>query len=167
LDSKNIEKPALKEAEIVNYVLGRFENLKNEITKNKLVIFHTNNKFLLMVHSQEKLLMLGNIVANHQKKSLNELITDYEINLRHALSSPPTIKQHINVLMHIFGHVSNDLDQKQKRTFLNLVDQFRSEEISLGTILWEIEPLVYQYSKTYLIGQTYFLLYAEKRPWSI
>lgn len=163
LDSKKIENTVLNENEISNYVLHMFENLKKEITKNNLVIFHTNNKFLLMSHSQEKLRVLGNIVANHQKKSLDKLIIDYETNLRQALCITPTIKRHINVIMHIFGHFSKDFDHLQKRSFLDSLEQFRNEKISLGTILWEIEPLVYQYNKTYLIGQTYFLLYAEKR----
>ena len=167
MDPKNIENVVLKEEDIVNYVLEKFENLKKEITKNKLIIFHTNNKFLLMSHSQEKLRVLGKIVGNHQKKSLDELIRDYEINLVQALSIPPTIKRHTNVLIHIFGHFSNDFDQEQKRAFLSLLEQFRREVISLGAVLWEIDPLVYQYNKTYLLGQTYFLLYAEKHLWKI
>ena len=120
-----------------------------------------------MSHSQEKLRVLGKIVGNHQKKSLDELIRDYEINLVQALSIPPTIKCHTNVLIHIFGHFSNDFDQEQKRAFLNLLEQFRREAISLGAVLWEIDPLVYQHNKTYLLGQTYFLLYAEKHLWNI
>jgi uncharacterized protein YbgA (DUF1722 family) len=163
MDSKKLENSVLKEDEISNYVLYLFENLKKEITKNNLVIFHTNNKFLLMAHSQEKLSVLGNIVANHQKKSLNESIIDYETNLKKALCITPTIKQHINVIMHIFGYFSKDFDHLQKYSFLNSLEQFRNEKISLGALLWEIEPLVYQYNKTYLIGQTYFSLYAEKR----
>jgi uncharacterized protein YbgA (DUF1722 family) len=153
----------LSEPEIVEFVLSRFESLKKEITKNKLVIFHTNNKFLLMSHSQEKLKILGNIVANHQKKSLDEVVIDYENNLIQALSITPTIKRHFNVLLHIYGHFSKNFNQVQDKTFLNLLEQFRNGEATLGAVLWEIDPLVYFYNKTYLLSQTYFLLYAEKR----
>lgn len=153
------------EEDIVNYVLDRFEKLKNEFSFNKLVIFHTNNKFLLMSHDQERLRILGNIIANHKKNTIDQIIKNYEVELRQILSTPVTTKRHVNVLMHIFGHFSKNFDSIQKRIFLNLLEQFRNEKISLGAILWEIDPLIHQYNKTYLISQTYFSLYAEKRPW--
>jgi uncharacterized protein YbgA (DUF1722 family) len=167
MDSEKLEYSVLKEVDIVNYVLDKFENVKNDTSKKKLVIFHTNNKFLLMAHSQEKLKVLGNIVANHKNKSLDDLIKDYEVNLVQSLSNPPTTKRHINVLSHIFGHFSKDFDSVQEKTFLNLIEQFRNGEVSLGSVLWKVDPLVYQYNKTYLFSQTYFLLYAEKRLWMV
>jgi uncharacterized protein YbgA (DUF1722 family) len=163
LDLRNIKYPVLTEENIVEYVLDRFENLKMKPSKNDLVIFHTNNKFLLMSHNQDKLRLLGNIVANHQKKLLTQVMKEYEVNLKQALSIPPTTKQHINTLMHIFDHFSKDFNQLQKELFLKFLEQFREGKITLGAILWEIESLVHQYNKIYLAGQTYFLLYAEKR----
>ena len=164
MNLKNSENFILSEENIFDYVINRFENLKKEPTTNKLVQFHTSNKFLLMSHNQDKLRLLGNIVANHKNLPLSECIVDYEVHLREILSIEPTTKLHINTLMHVFGHFSKDFDQLQKELFLNLIEQFREGKITLGVILWEIEPLVYQYNKTYLASQTYFLLYAEKRP---
>lgn len=69
MNSRNIENIVLREDDIVKYALYRFENFKKEL-KNNLVIFHTNNKFLLMSHNQEKLQALENIVANHQKNPI-------------------------------------------------------------------------------------------------
>jgi uncharacterized protein YbgA (DUF1722 family) len=69
LNSRNIENTTLSEDDIVKYVLYRFENLKQELTKNNFVLVHTNNKFLSMSHNQEKLQVLGNIVTT-TKKSL-------------------------------------------------------------------------------------------------
>ena len=153
----------LSEEDIIKYILNRCEKLKIEPSKNKLILFHTHNKFLLMAHDQDRLQFLGNIVANHKKMPLSECIKDYEIHLKEALSIPPTTKRHINTLMHIFGHFSKDFDQSQKESFLDLLEQFREGKITLGATLWEIEPLVYLHNKTYLASQTYFLVYAEKR----
>lgn len=135
LNSINIENAVWRGDYIVKYVLCRFENLKKELTRYNLILFHTNNKFLVMSHNQEKLQVLGNIVVNHQKKSSDELIKYYEVSLWQALSTTPTIKQHINVIIHIYGYFSNDFDHIQKRTFLNLLEQFRKEKTSLGDIL--------------------------------
>jgi uncharacterized protein YbgA (DUF1722 family) len=166
-DIVNLEKiphSILTEDAIVSYTHHTFKNLKKDATKNKLVLFHTHNKFLLMCHNQDKLRILGNIVANHKKNSLSEILEEYEIHLRDTLTDPPTTTRHINTLMHVFGHFSKDINKIQKELFLNLLDQLRDGSMTLGTVLWEIEPLIYQYNKTYLTGQTYFSLYAEKRP---
>jgi uncharacterized protein YbgA (DUF1722 family) len=162
LNSEKIQNIVLSEESIVEYTLDRFENLKKMPSKNKLVLFHTHNKFLLMVHDQDRLRLLGNIVANHRKYSLVDCIREYEIHLKHTLSNPPTIKRHVNILMHIFGYFSRDFDQLQKDTLLNFVKLLIDGKMDLGSILWEIESLVHQYSKTYLASQTYFLLYAKK-----
>lgn len=91
------------------------------------------------------------------------MVKDYENNLVQSLSITPTIKRHFNVLLHIYGHFSKDFDQVREKTFLNFLEQFRNGETTLGVVLWEIYHLVYYYNKTYLLSQTYFLLYAEKR----
>jgi uncharacterized protein YbgA (DUF1722 family) len=155
----------LTEDIIVEYVLDRFENFKKDPTKNKLVTFHTNNKFLLMCHNQEKLRILGNIVANHQKKSFLEIIDEYEKHLKDALSNLPTTKRHINTLMHVLNHFSKEVSPQQKESFLNFLEQFRRGKITIGVTLLKIEPLIHEYNNTYLLGQTYFSLYTEKRPW--
>lgn len=157
----------LAETQIVEYILNKFDLLKKEPTASKLVAFHTSNKFLLMAHNQEKLHTLGNIVANHKKIPFSEVMKNYEVILKEVMDRPPTVKRHINTLMHIFSYFSTNFDEIQKKTFLNLLDQYRESVVSLGEVLWMIEPLVYQYNKTYLIGQTYFLLYAQKRGWAL
>ena len=131
LNLKNSENFILSDEDITDYVLNRFENLKKEPTINKLVQFHTSNKFLLMSHNQDKLRLLGNIVANH-KITTSDCITDYEIHLRETLSSTPTIKRHINTLLYVFGHFSRDFGQSQKELFLNFIEEFREGKITLG-----------------------------------
>jgi len=155
----------LTEDIIVEYVLDRFVNFKKDSTKNKLVTFHTNNKFLLMCHSQEKLRTLGNIVANHQIKSFSEIINEYERYLKDALASPPTTERHINTLIHVLSHFSKEVSPQQKELFLNFLEQFKDGKITIGVTLLKIEPLIHEYNNTYLLGQTYFSLYTEKRPW--
>ena len=167
MNLKNSGSICISEDDIIQYTLDMFEKLIKAPSKNKLVQFHTSNKFLLMAHDQDKLRLLGNIVANHQNISLLECMKHYEKYLKDTLSKTPTTKRHINTLMHVFGHFSKDFDKLQKELFLNFLEQFREEKITLGEILWEIEPMIYQYNKTYLASQTYFLLYAEKRPFRI
>jgi len=153
--------PEIAQTDIKQYVLGRFEEIKQDSSMDDIIKFHSHNKYLLMAHNQEKLKILGNIVANHQKKNLHDLILDYESHLKVTLEKTPTVKTHINVLMHIFGFFGKYFNQIQKKRFLDLVKEYRENKITLGRILCLIEPITYQINTTYLVSQTYFLLYSE------
>jgi len=125
------------------------------------------NKYLIMAHDQEQLQVLGRIVASNKKIKLSEIITDYENNLKLALQSKPTIKTHSNVLMHIFGFFSKEFSDLEKAKFFELLMNYKNEEITIGSILAEIHPIVYRFNKTYLASQTYFLLYSNPQQGNI
>lgn len=150
----------LSEKDVARYVKERFEDLKEDPKMSDLVNFHTNNKYLLMAHNQEKLKELGNIVANHPSNKIKEVLENYERYLEEALNSQPTIKTHTNVLMHIFGYFGKCFNQNEKKQLLELIKQFRKNQASLGSVLSEIEPITYQFNNMYLLSQTYFLLYS-------
>lgn len=152
--------PEITQKDIAGYVLDRFDELEQSPSIDEIVKFHSHNKYLLMAHDQERLKILGNIVANHNKSKLSNVLSEYEENLKTALQKTPTTKTHINVLMHIFGFFKNYFNQNQKRTFLVQVSKFRENKITLGQILAKIEPMTYQINAMYLVNQTYFLLYA-------
>ena len=155
-----IKKGPLSEKDIVQYVKERFEDLKKDSKMSDLVNFHTNNKYLLMAHNQEKLKELGNIVANHNNNKTKEVLENYEDCLEEALKSQPTIKTHTNVLMHIFGYFGKYFNQNEKTRLLELINQFKKNQASLENVLSEIEPITYQFNNMYLVSQTYFLLYS-------
>ena len=153
--------PIITENDITEYVLERFQDVKLNPSMNEIIRFHSNNKYLFMAHNQEKLKILGNIVANHNKKDSKELIDIYESILINILNDSPTVKTHINVLMHIFGFFKTYFNHEQKDKFLNLIEEFRENKITLGKILRQIEPSTYQINSFYLVSQSYFLLYSE------
>lgn len=155
--------PRLSEQDIKEYILERFEDVKQGRIKN-LVSFQTMNKYMIMAHNQEQLKILGNIVANYKKISLPDTISEYEKHLKIALEKPPTIKSHSNVIMHIFGYFSKNFNQPEKEQFFKLLNKFKKKEISIGKILSEINPIIYRFNNTYLASQTYFLLYSDPQP---
>ena len=52
-------------------MLAAFRKVKSEGHMRDLVAFHTENKYLLMAHSQAELRKLGAIVANKERKILS------------------------------------------------------------------------------------------------
>ena len=157
----------LTEKDIKEFVNERFLEVKNNEKIKELVSFQAMNKYLIMAHDQEQLQVLGRIVASNKKIKLSEIITDYENNLKLALQSKPTIKTHSNVLMHIFGFFSKEFSDLEKAKFFELLMNYKNEEITIGSILAEIHPIVYRFNKTYLASQTYFLLYSNPQQGNI
>jgi len=158
LDKKN---QRVSEEEIIQYLIERFNDVKTTGKIKNLISFHSANKFMIMAHDQEALKKLGNIVASFKKIPLEEILTIYEIYLRKSLEKQPTRKKHTNVILHIFGFFSINFNQYEKKIFLDLLEKYKTEFISLGEILLEIHPIIFKFNKTYLATQTYFLLYAD------
>jgi len=154
----------VSEKDAIKFVLDRFSVVKNSKKIRDLVGFQAMNKYMLMAHNQEELKLLGNLVASHKKIPLNDILDKYEEHLKIALKKEPTIKTHLNVMMHIFGYFSKYFSQSEKDLFYELLCQFKEEQITVGKMLSEIGPLIYRFNNTYLARQTYFLLYADTRP---
>ena len=160
----NADQIQVTEKATVKFVLDRFSQVKKAKRIRELVEFQAMNKYMLMVHNQEELKILGNLVASHKKIPLSDILDKYEEHLKIALRKEPTIKTHLNVMMHIFGYFSNHFSQSEKDLFNELLRQFKGGQITTGKMLSEIGPLIYRFNNTYLARQTYFLLYADTRP---
>ena len=154
----------ISEYDIKQYVLERFEEVKNSKKIRKLVEFQEMNKYMIMSHDQEALKNMGNLVASYKKIPLTVIVKDYEKHLRKALGEKPTTKTHVNVIMHIFGYFSKEFNRIEKDRFCKLLNDYREGKITVGKILSEINPLVFKFNNTYLASQTYFLLYSDILP---
>jgi len=151
----------LTQKEIKEFVLDKFQNVKKSNKVKELVEFQAMNKFLIMAHNQEELKVLGRIVASNKKVKFSEMLEEYEKNLGLCLQFKPTIKTHSNVIMHIFGFFSKEFSHLERDKFFDLLKNYKNETITIGDILAEIHPIVFRFNKTYLAGQTYFLLYSN------
>ena len=157
----------ISEENIVEYIMERFEDVKKSKRIRDLVSFQAMNKYMIMAHSQSELKIMGNIVASNKKVQFSEILSEYENHLKKSLKNKPTIKKNSNVILHIFGYFSNNFNQQEKEKFFELLTQYKNEEIFIGEILAEINPIIYRFDNTYLASQTYFLLYSNPEPGNI
>jgi len=160
----HIKNHRVLESEIKEYVLQRFQDVKESNKIKNLVSFHTANKYMIMAHDQKELKELGGIVAGYKKIPFLEILDNYESHLRCAMQKDPTIKTHTNVIMHIVGYFLKYFNQNEKYLFFDQLKQFRDKKITISKILLEISPIAYRFDSTYLAKQTYFLLYADINP---
>ena len=133
-----------------------FRKVKEENTMNGLVQFHGKNKYLFMAYSQNQLKILGGIVANHKKRSLDEIFESYEKSLNKLLLKKPSGGQYINVMLHIFGYCSKALSEKEKAYFLDSLENYRNQHIPQSTVMAILWAWVIRFNEEYLIQQTVF-----------
>jgi uncharacterized protein YbgA (DUF1722 family) len=152
---------SLSDEERNYFILDRFHEVKESKNFKNLVEFHTINKYLLMAHSTENLNLLGNFVANQSGLHLEDVMNGYEKTLKETLNFLPSTKSHCNTIYHIFGHFSKNLTSIKKLQFLGMVEQFKQNRTTLDSILHLLKNMTIQYDKTYLIRQTYFLLFTN------
>lgn len=144
--------------EIHGFVLERLDEVTDA---GGLVRFHSVNKYLIMAHSPLHLNALGNIVANHVRRSTADMLDAYGTELRAALTRKPTVQSHHNALQHIFGHFSGNMSKSEKRALLGTLDRFAEGNMPVGYALQILKECTAKYEKLYLSRQTYFLFFAD------
>ena len=130
---------------------------------NKLVRFHTTNKYLLMAFNQLELNKLGNIIANREKLPVNTVIENYEVRLKTALNKPPTRSRHANVLRRMYGHFYKKLPKYKQQIIEQQISDYQNGKIRLSDTLQNLTILASDIDSMYLAKQSYFLLFSDKK----
>jgi uncharacterized protein YbgA (DUF1722 family)/uncharacterized protein YbbK (DUF523 family) len=120
-----------------------------------LVAFQTAHKLLLMAHSPRAYQSLGRLVANAKSKPRAELRERYEAEFMAALRETATTKRHTNVLQHMAGYFSKQLDPSARQELQSVIEDYRSGLIPLVVPLTFVRHYVREYDVAYLRGQVY------------
>ncbi|WP_404318435.1 YbgA family protein [Malaciobacter canalis] len=145
------------------FAYSEVEELSNNITKfNELVEFHTSYKYLL--HSKNEVLYreLGNIVANHEKKSLKDIMDEYKQLFKQTIATKSKISKTVNVLEHMVGFFKKDLTSKEKIELKDLIAQYKEKIIPLITVIALIKMFSVKYEKEFLLKQKFLHPYPDK-----
>lgn len=154
------QKP-LKFPDIRNYVIERFEDVKIKPSMNKLVKFHTFNKYLFMACDQVELNKLGNIVSNQEKSSIKNVLIHYEKHLEIILSKTPTRSRHANVLRRMYGHFNKKISKSNQKVIESLIIEYQKKSISLSDVLHILRNMTLEFDNWYIVKQSYFLLFLD------
>ncbi len=143
------------------FAYSRFRDTRKTKSMGALVQFQAENKLLLMAYNQKELKILGQIVANKDKRPVDDVYGLYEEHFNAALSTPARYTSNINVLMHAMGHFSKDLSPQEKRYFLASLERYREGKIPLSATLSILRSWIIRFEDTYLNQQTFFEPYPE------
>lgn len=144
------------------FTFSRFRKIKKLNSFKDLITFHTENKFLLISYNQKELKELGNILANQNQKSKNEVFLEYENHLFQAFQKNSRCNSNINVLQHMMGYVSSEISSEEKKFYLDLLDKFRNGQIPLSAPVNLLRSWAIRYNQKYLLSQTYFQPYPDE-----
>ena len=137
------------------FVYRRWRDTVRANTVHSLVIFHTEHKLLLRSHSEKHYRELGRIVAKAGKLATGDLFTSYQENLMAAMKLKPTVKKHVNVLMHMMGYFKKMLSGDEKQELLEVIERFRNNYVPLIVPITLMNHYVRKYQEPYLQQQHY------------
>ncbi len=138
------------------FTLAEFRSVKEKNNTKDLIQFHSENKYLLMVYSQSELKNLGKIVANHEDKEIEEILSDYEEHLHKALCCEADTGRNVNMLLHLFGYFSKDVSKEEKAFFLENLDDYSNNRIPFSVPLSLLRSWIIRFENNYLKEQTIF-----------
>ncbi len=124
--------PGLRENFLTRvFVHSRWRMLRAAgITPSALLEFHTRHKYLIMAHSQKTYRLLGKWLAD-LKGDLDDLASRYFAELMAALSKPARRPNHVNVLQHLAGYLSHQLDCRDRQDLAKVIEAYRRGEVPL------------------------------------
>lgn len=120
-----------------------------------LVAWHTAHKLTLLAHSLEHHRSLGRLVARAKGMDRDELESTYRREFMEAMTMLATRKQHTNVLQHMHGHVTDELDRDSRHELLGVIEDYRLGLVPLIVPITLLRHYARRFGVEYLEGQTY------------
>ena len=137
------------------FVYKRWRDVIKQPTPSQLVAFHTSHKLLLMAHSEKHSRQMGKLIAKAGSADIDALIQEYQELLMKAMRLKPTLKKHVNVLMHMMGYFKKQLTSDEKQELLTILDHYRKGLVPLIVPITLMNHYVRKYDEPYLQKQFY------------
>jgi uncharacterized protein YbgA (DUF1722 family)/uncharacterized protein YbbK (DUF523 family) len=155
-DEGRLTDPGLREQFIESiFVLQRWrEAVQNRQVKD-IVQFHSRHKYTLMAHSNEKLKLLGKMIADSGARDFDELVREYRSILFQLLSIKKNRKKNYNVLLHMQGYFKKILTADEKAELLMESENYYKGLSPVVVPITLLRHYTRKYNETYLADQYY------------
>ncbi|MDQ6998014.1 MAG: DUF523 and DUF1722 domain-containing protein [Mariprofundus sp.] len=144
----------LREAFLMRlFALARLRQLIAEPSVAGLTTFHASHKLLMMCFHQEMMRQCGRIASNGDGLPLAVMVERYAGVFREALNRQPGQRNIINALYHGYGWISEGLSAADKKLFLDAMEEYRDDRVTLATMLHLLKSYVARFAHDYLGSQ--------------
>jgi uncharacterized protein YbgA (DUF1722 family)/uncharacterized protein YbbK (DUF523 family) len=144
------------------YTIAHFRSLNSDLSKRKLIEFHTRHKFLFMMYNQSAMRDMGRLLGNMKDQTLKETATIYFQNLLRVFAKKPSKKSASNVLMHAMGYFSKKLSSSEKKHFLKHLDEFVNRYTPISVLNGILGSWINRFNEDYLSKQSFFKPFPEE-----
>ena len=98
---------------------------------------------------------MGKMIAQAGTLDLNDLLSQYQESLMTAMRLKPTIKKHVNVLMHMMGYFKKLISADEKQELLSVLNQFHEGLVPLIVPITLLNHYIRKFKEPYLNRQYY------------
>lgn len=126
------------------------------VSRARLFRFHERHKYVLLAHSQAGMRRLGHMLgATGRRADERELGARYLAEFALAMARVPTTKNHTNVLQHLAGFFSPQLDAGDRAELTQTIHEYRLGRLPLVVPLTLVRHYVRKLQVPYLLDQVY------------
>ncbi|MDA1258997.1 MAG: DUF523 and DUF1722 domain-containing protein [Planctomycetota bacterium] len=120
-----------------------------------VVRFHTAEKMLLLAHDPQGYRALGRLVAAVKTVPRADFQTQYSSAFMTVMRKLATPRKHVNVLQHMQGHFSDQLDAAARAELSSLIEDFGHGLVPLIAPVTLFRHYVRRFDVPYLADQSY------------
>ena len=135
------------------FTIADFNKVKNFDTLYK---YHGKHKYLFMSYNQTILKKMGNVAANKNNLTIEEVKKEYYKLLLVLFLKKSRYPSNINTHMHVMGYFKKDLTQKEKKHFLDMLEFYRNKKIPISSINNILYSWIIRFENNYLMNQSFF-----------
>lgn len=139
------------------FALRRWKDMEMQgVTRSRLMQYHASHKYLCMARNQAGMRRLGKLLGSAGKAdSVPKLAQAYLDELTTVMKRPPSMKGHTNVLQHMAGYVSDELDSSDRAELTSAIHDYRLGLLPLIVPLTLLRHHARRQERTYLLEQVY------------
>lgn len=150
--------PRLRENFIARvFAMRRWKDMEARgLSRAGLMEFHARHKFLCMARNQAGARRLGRLLGSATPAdSAADLARRYLDEFAAVMKRPPSIRGHTNVLQHLAGYVSDELDRADRSELSEAIHDYRRGLLPLIVPVTLLRHHVRRQEQPYLLEQVY------------
>ena len=126
------------------------QTMADGLTVARFTDYHARQKLILLAHCQKTYRQMGPLVASANRNNLSQVAEQYLLALMDGLKKPATPGDHLNVLLHIQGYLSDSLPAAEKASLREYFDRYLQGQAPLQVPVDSLNQLFQRYPNEYI-----------------